>query len=217
MLVMKFGGTSVGSADAIRGVKQIVADARAKQAPVVVVVSAMSTITETLLAAARAAVAGDTATMQERLTHLEKKHLDTVDTLFAAGARKDAAKKIVMEIAGEFRRICSGMELLGELPLRAMDAGLSVGERLSANLVALFLEQEGIPADAVDSAKCVVTDDNFSSARLLMEPTREATRAHLLPLTQAGRTPIVTGFLGATKDGIRTTPVSYTHLRAHET
>ena len=123
-----------------------------------------------------AAVAGDTATMQERLTHLEKKHLDTVDTLFAAGARKDAAKKIVMEIAGEFRRICSGMELLGELPLRAMDAGLSVGERLSANLVALFLEQEGIPADAVDSAKCVVTDDNFSSARLLMEPTREATR-----------------------------------------
>jgi aspartate kinase len=205
MLVMKFGGTSVGSADAMRGVKQIVADARAAKAPVVVVVSAMSTVTETLLAAARAAVAGDSKPMQERLDHLEKKHLDTVDALFPAGARKESAKKTVMEISGEFRRICSGMELLGELPLRAMDAGLSVGERLSANLVALFLDQEGIPADAVDSAKCVVTDDNFSSARLLMEPTREATRAQLLPLTKAGRTPVVTGFLGATKDGIRTT------------
>jgi aspartokinase/homoserine dehydrogenase 1 len=205
MLVMKFGGTSVGSPDAIRGVKQIVSDARAKKAPVVVVVSAMSTITETLLAAARSSVAGDNKVAQEKLTHLEKKHLDTVEALFAAGARRDAAKKIVMDITGEFRRICSGMELLGELPLRAMDAGLSVGERLSANLLALFLEQEGIPADAVDSAKCVVTDDNFGSARLLMDPTREATRSLILPLTDAGRTPIVTGFLGSTRDGIRTT------------
>jgi bifunctional aspartokinase / homoserine dehydrogenase 1 len=205
MLVMKFGGTSVGSAEAIRGVKEIVAQARAKKAPVVVVVSAMSTITETLLAAARGSVSGDTKTAQEKLNHLEKKHLDTVDALFSNGTRKEAAKKIVSDITGEFRRICSGMELLGELPLRAMDAGLSVGERLSANLVALFLEQEGIAADAVDSCKCVVTDDNFGGARLLMEPTREATRSLLLPLTQAGRTPIVTGFLGATREGIRTT------------
>ncbi len=204
MLVMKFGGTSVGSAEAIRGVKQIVAQAREKHAPVVVVVSAMSTITETLLAAARSSVSGDSKTAAEKLTHLEKKHLDTVDALFA-GPRKDAARKIVQEITGEFRRICSGMEMLGEMPLRAMDAGLSVGERLSAHLVALFLEQEGIAADAVDTGKCVVTDDNFGSARLLMEPTREATRALILPITKAGRVPVVTGFLGATRDGIRTT------------
>jgi aspartate kinase len=97
------------------------------------------------------------------------------------------------------------MELLRELSLRAMDAGLSTGERLSATLLALFLKDQGIPAETVDAAKCLVTDDNFSSARLLMDQTRDATRQALLPLTQKGVVPVVTGFLGATREGIRTT------------
>jgi len=95
--------------------------------------------------------------------------------------------------------------MLREMPLRAMDAGLSVGERLSATLLALYLQQEGIAARAVDSAQCLVTDDNFSSARPLMDLTREAMQRVLLPLTQAHIIPVVTGFLGATRDGIRTT------------
>jgi bifunctional aspartokinase / homoserine dehydrogenase 1 len=204
MLVMKFGGTSVGDASCFRKVKEIVAQAARERGPVVVVVSAMSTITETLLAAARAAEAGDAKGMEEKLAHLESKHLKTADELFS-GAKRDAARQAVQEIAAEFRRICGGMEMLRQLPLRAMDAGLSVGERLSATLLALFLEQEGIAARAVDSANCVLTDDNFSSARPLMDATREAIQKQIVPLTQKGIVPVVTGFLGATKDGIRTT------------
>jgi len=204
MLVMKFGGTSVGDANCFRKVKEIIANAHAAHSPVVVVVSAMSTITETLLEAARRAGAGDSPVVQEKVAYLESKHLRAAEELFS-GSRRETARKVVAEIAGEFRRICSGMELLREIPPRAMDSALSVGERLSATLLALYLEQEGIPARAVDSAQCVVTDDNFSSARPLLEQTREATRRQLLPLIEKGVVPIVTGFLGATREGHRTT------------
>ena len=204
MLVMKFGGTSVGDATCFRKVKQIVSDAGREHAPVVVVISAMSTVTETLLEAARRAGAGDSPAVQEKLAYLEGKHLQTVDELFS-GTTRETARKAVLDIIGEFRRICNGMELLRELPLPSMDTALSVGERLSSTLLALYLEQEGIAARAVDSAQCVVTDDNFSSARPLMDLTREATRQQLLPLTEKRIVPIVTGFLGATRDGRRTT------------
>ena len=206
MLVMKFGGTSVGDAQCFRRVKDIVANA-AKEGgsePPVVVVSAMSTVTETLLEAARRAVAGDSKGVAEKIGYLEQKHLKTADELFA-GPQREAAHKAVQEIVGEFRRICSGMEMLREMSLRAMDAGLSTGERLSATLLALFLKDQGISAEMVDAARCIVTDDNFSSARPLMDLTRETTRGVLLPLTKKGVVPVITGFLGATKQGIRTT------------
>jgi bifunctional aspartokinase / homoserine dehydrogenase 1 len=164
----------------------------------------MSTVTETLLEAARRAAAGDSQVVQEKLSYLEAKHLQTADELFS-GTACEAAHKAVLEIVGEFRRISSGIELLRELPLRAMDAALSVGERLSSALLAQFLEQEGIAARAVDSAQCVVTDENFSSARPLMDLTREATRQQLLPFIEKRIVPVVTGFLGATRDGRRTT------------
>jgi aspartate kinase len=201
---MKFGGTSVGDANCLRNVKKIIADTQCAHHPVVAVVSAMSTITETLLEAARRAGAGDSQGVHERIAHLERKHFTAVDELFA-GSQQEAARKIVVDIIGEFRKVCSGIELLGEIPLRAMDAALSVGERLSSTVLALYLEQEGIPACAVDSSQCVVTDDNFSGARPLMEQTREATRTKILPLTDKGIVPVVTGFLGATREGHRTT------------
>jgi aspartate kinase len=204
MLVMKFGGTSVGDAPCFRQVKEIVARAGRERPPVVVVVSAMSTVTETLLEAARRAAAGEKAVVEEKLAYLEQKHLRLADELFP-GPQRERARAAALEILTEFRKICAGMEQLRELPLRAMDAGLSVGERLSATLLALFLEDQGIAAQAVDTAQCLVTDDNFGSARPLMDLTREAMRRLLLPLTEKRTVPVVTGFLGATREGVRTT------------
>ncbi|MGH9782717.1 MAG: aspartate kinase, partial [Terriglobia bacterium] len=212
MLVMKFGGTSVGDAGCIASVREIVARAardpkqarsRGAVSPVVVV-SAMSTVTETLLEAARQAAAGNGRAVEEKLRYLRQKHMQVVEELFSGQAR-DSVAKAVETILAEFQDVCAGMALLRELPLRAMDAGLSVGERLSATLLASHLSDRGIPAQAVDAASCVVTDDNFGSARPLLKPTREATRRALLPLLKKGRVPVVTGFLGATRDGVRTT------------
>ena len=213
MLVMKFGGTSVGDAKCFANVRDIVARAvrdpkRPRSggvvSPVVVVVSAMNTVTETLLEAARLAAAGNERAVEEKLRYLRQKHLQVVEELFSGPAR-DSAAKAVEGILAEFQNICAGMALLRELPLRAMDAGLSVGERLSATLLASHLRDRQIPAQAVDAASCVVTDENFGSARPLLKPTRAATRRVLLPLVKKGKVPVVTGFLGATREGVRTT------------
>ena len=204
MLVMKFGGTSVGEAKCFANVKEIVARSAGECSPVVVVVSAMSTVTEMLLEATRLAAAGEDKAVEQKIELLERKHFQVADELFS-GQRREEVRKSVVEILAELRRLCAGMVLLRELPLRTLDAALSVGERLSALLLARHLESEGIPAQAVDAVQCLVTDDNFGSARPLMEQTREAMRRVLLPLTQKQCVPVVTGFLGATREGTRTT------------
>jgi aspartate kinase len=204
MLVMKFGGTSVGDAKCFAGVKEIVARAAKKQAVGAVVVSAMSTVTETLLAACRMAAAGDEKGVAEKLRYLEEKHLRTVDELFK-GSRHDAVKKAVVDVLGEFRKIVTGMALLSDMPLRALDAGVSIGERLSTIILANYMADQGLAAEAVDASTCLVTDDNFGNAKPLMDQTREAMRARLLPLVKEKSVPVVTGFLGGTRDGIRTT------------
>jgi len=194
----------LGDARCFATVREIIAQGVREHAPVVVVVSAMSTVTETLLEAARLAAAGNERGVAEKLRYLRQKHLQVVEELFSGPAR-DSVAKAVEEILAEFQNVCAGMALLRELPLRAMDAGLSVGERLSATLLASHLSDRGIPAQAVDAATCMVTDENFGSARPLMEPTREAMRRVLLPLLEKRSVPVVTGFLGATREGIRTT------------
>jgi aspartate kinase len=204
MLVMKFGGTSVGDAKCFAAVKDIIARASREQPVGAVVVSAMATVTETLLSAARLAASGDRNGMEEKLSYLERKHVSTVDELFT-GARRDAVRAQVLAILGEFRNICGGMALLGEMPRRSMDAGVSAGERISCVILANYLDQHGIAADAVDAVRCVITDDDFGNAKPLSEQTREAIRREMLPLIEKKRIPVVTGFLGGTRDGVRTT------------
>ena len=204
MLLMKFGGTSVGDAKRVDGVREIVAKAVKEDSAVVVVVSAMSTITEFILESTRLAAAGDEPGAMKIIAQLEQKHFQTADELFK-GATRDEARKVISDIVGGLKKICYGMALLREMPLRAVDAALSVGERLSSIIVAWHLKEQGIKAEAVDSAKCVVTDDHFGSAGLLMDKTREATRNELLPMTGQKCVPVVTGFLGATAQGVRTT------------
>ena len=204
MLVMKFGGTSVGDAKCFANVREIIARAARERPPVAVVVSAMSTVTETLLEAARLAASDEQKAVEGKLQYLESKHLQVADELFS-GARREAVRKSVMEILGEFDRLCAGMALLSQMPLRALDAGISVGERLSSFLLAQHLEDSGLSAQAIDSAQCVVTDDDFGNAKPFMDLTRDAMRRVLLPLAKKGCIPVVTGFLGSTREGARTT------------
>ncbi len=204
MLVMKFGGTSVGDARSIAAVREIVAGASRERAPVVVVLSAMSTVTETLLQAARLAASGDERGMQEKLCYLREKHFRAIEELLS-GRERDSVAKAAEELLTEFHNLCAGMALLRDLPLRAMDVGLSVGERLSSMVVASYLRGQGISAQAVDSSSCIVTDNNFGEAHALPEQTRAATRRVLLRLLEMNCVPVVTGFLGATQDGIRST------------
>ena len=200
---MKFGGTSVGSAERMRAAARIAAGERKKR-PVAVVVSAMSKITDLLLATMRHAEAGDRAGMEANLAALRSRHEEACLELLPEAKQAGVLAK-VHKIVGEFERIVNGMAMLGERPPRSVDEAVAVGERLSALLVSEHLKAEGTPAAAVNACEVVVTDAVFGNASPLMEPTREKARAKLLPLLRQGTLPVITGFNGATADGRPTT------------
>lgn len=200
---MKFGGTSMGSAERIRVAARIAAEEKARR-PVAVVVSAMSGVTDLLIDTLRHAEVGDREGMEVKLRQLEEKHLETCRELIPAGERAATLAAIENKIA-DFRRIARGMLMLGERPPRSVDEGIAIGEHLSSLLMAAYLRSQGVPAEAVNCAEIIVTDSVFGSASPLLEPTRERARARLLPMLEAGSLPVATGFNGATVDGHPTT------------
>jgi aspartate kinase len=203
LLIMKFGGTSVGSAERMRVAARISA-AQQSTRPVAIVVSAMSKITDLLLDTMRHAEAGDAAGLEANITRLRQRHLETCRELLPAD-RQEAALAGLQGLIAEFERIINGMRMLGIRPVRSMDEAVAIGERLSALLIAAYLESQGTPAAAINAAEIVVTDAVFGNASPLMEPTREKARALLLPLLERGILPVITGFNGATANGRPTT------------
>jgi aspartate kinase len=203
LLVMKFGGTSVGSAERMRAAARLAAREN-QQRPVAVVVSAMSKITDLLLDTMRHAEAGDRAGMATNLAAMRSRHEDACRDLLPE-TRQAPVRAAIHGLIAEFERIVNGMAMLNERPPRSVDEGLAAGERLSALLVAECLNAEGTPAEAVNAWDVVVTDAMFGNASPLMEPTREKARARLLPLLEKRVLPVVTGFNGATADGRPTT------------
>ncbi len=200
---MKFGGTSMGSAERIKVAARIAREQRELR-PVCLVVSAMSKITDLLLDTMRHAEAGDRAGMEANLAKLRARHLEACRELLPAKGR-GAAEEGVRALIAEFERISGGMLMLNELPPRSVDEAVAIGERLSALLITAFLNAEGAPAAAVNAAEVVVTDAVFGNASPLMEPTRARARERLLPHLESGAIPVLTGFNGATADGRPTT------------
>ncbi|MGA2591978.1 MAG: aspartate kinase [Bryobacteraceae bacterium] len=209
LLIMKFGGTSVGSAERMRIAAGIASGSDAGTAaeqrrPVVIVVSAMSKITDLLLDTMRHAEAGDTAGLEANIARLRERHIATCRELLPPERHAEAEGGIARLIA-EFARIAGGMLMLNEMPPRSVDEAVATGERLSALLIAEYLNTQGTPAEAINAAEIIVTDAVFGNASPLMEPTRTKARTRLLPLLEHGILPVVTGFNGATADGRPTT------------
>jgi len=200
---MKFGGTSMGSADRIR----VSAGLAAKQSatrPVVAVVSAMSKVTDLLLDTLRHAEGGDRDGMESNIAALADRHRQTCTQLLPSNLHSDVEQG-VEELVTEFRRISNGVLMLGERPARSVDEAVAIGERLSALLMAKYLECEGVASTAVNAREAIITDAVFGNATPLMGPTREKAQAILGPLLAKGTLPVITGFNGATADGRATT------------
>jgi len=194
LLVMKFGGTSMGSAERIRVAAALIIE-QYRTRPVVVVVSAMSKVTDLLLDAMKHAEARDSAGLAEAVAQVRAKHRE-------AAAGLGLGTEPVEELVAEFERIVRGMLMLGERPARSVDEALAIGERLSAMLLAGFI---GPNARAINSAELIVTDAVFGNASPLLEQTAAKAQTVLKPLLAAGTIPIATGFNGATADGRCTT------------
>jgi aspartate kinase len=203
-LVMKFGGTSVGHATAIGQVVKIVQQARdsGEWSRVVVVVSAMSKVTDKLLAGAQAAAGGEAAQAERLASEMWEQHMAALREL---APQTSEVEETIAAYLDEFAAICHAISILGEASPRALDAVASLGERMSAPLVAEALARAGISACAVDAAELVVTDEVFQGASPDMAATQARVEARLLPLCAAGQVPVVTGFIGATPEGVVTT------------
>lgn len=205
LLVMKFGGTSVGNAAAIGQLADITHDQLNSWDQVVVVVSAMSGVTDMLLRGAHSAVAGDKTAHHQIAQELLEKHYAAMQVLVGDSADAAELRESIEQLVGEFELLCHSVGVLGEASARATDAISSLGERMSARLVAATLRARNIPAEAIDATEMVVTTAYFGAAVPINDITRERTRARLLPLLERGIVPVVTGFIGATEQGATTT------------
>jgi aspartokinase/homoserine dehydrogenase 1 len=200
MLALKFGGTSVGSPEAVERLLDILADQEHARKVRVVVVSALSGVTDALIAAARQAAAGDAA-YADSVKALEDRHRKMSRALLSAEARKaaDASLKKVFE---ELRRILDGIALLRELSLRSLDLVMSFGERLSAELIARVCCSRDIPAEFLDARALILTDDSYGAAQYRAEESYSRIRSYL---KKKSALQIATGFIGATSEGYATT------------
>lgn len=200
-LVMKFGGTSVGSAKALREMAAIVRSTKRKWPRIVVVVSAMGGVTDLLLGGASSAMKGDAAVAQKAVQSIREIHLDARTEASLGEEVWNPIAAFLRELEGLYHAI----GILGEASPRALDAIASLGERMNIHLVAGYLNQAGMAAQPVEASDFITTDDVYQSASPLMHEVVKRTPECLNPILRRGIIPVVTGFIGATQDKIITT------------
>lgn len=198
VLAMKFGGTSVGNSDAIKQLCQIVATQKDEWDNIVVVVSAMSKVTDMLLSGAYAAARGDRASAQATADALRSRHQQTLRDLAGESEDAHAVDAQIMALIDEFELLTQSVSVLGEASPRAIDAISSLGERMSVRLVSAALRANGVASEAIDASDVVLTTAEFGNGAPVYPQTREQIRSRILPLFSQDVIPVVTGFIGAT-------------------
>jgi aspartokinase/homoserine dehydrogenase 1 len=203
--VLKFGGTSVSSPDRIKTVARILL-AQAKANRVIAVVSAFGGVTNQLLDCARLAERG-AAGYEPVFDKIAARHRAAVESLLPKSAKstkstKPETRASVEALLTELREVLHGVSLLRHAPPRALDTVAGFGERLSAQIISAYLSRF-VPAPLADARDFIVTDDRFTNAAIDFRATNRKTRAWFKK-HRAG-IPVVTGFIGATPDGVTTT------------
>jgi aspartate kinase len=205
VVVQKFGGTSVADPEAIHRLIQIVRTARTRdgRGPAVVV-SAMSGVTDALLAIASAAGAGRVEDALSRLDQLRERHLSAAGTL-AANEQKGSLGDQIDRQFDELVALSRALGVLREVSVRTLDVVAAAGELLSSRLVTAALCEAGIPSEWVDARRAIITTGDHTRALPLAAETGAALRASVLAVIDAGRVPVIGGFVGSTVDGHTTT------------
>ncbi len=200
MQVLKFGGTSVASAENINKVVEIVS-ATIKKEPAVVVVSALGGVTDLLLGAATLAAAGD-ETYREKLTVVEQRHLDAVKQLLPVAGQSQLLS-LVKKACNEIEDICNGIYLLRELTARSKDRIASYGEWLSSQIIAARFNTNGVPAQWIDARSLIRTNSNFTAAEVDYAVTNQ--QVHQFFNKAESSLFILPGFIASDSNGITTT------------
>jgi aspartokinase/homoserine dehydrogenase 1 len=203
LIVMKFGGTSLGNAERMQSVAEILQE-HAQRADLLVVVSAMAGVTDMLVRAATQASLGVEKQWKGSRQELAHRHREVADQLLSAGEQAATLPRLAEQVK-HFEDLCSGFTLVREVTPRGMDTLSSLGEVMSSTLMAAILRSRGLNAEAVDATELIVTNDNFGNASPLFDETNAKTRQRLAGLQRSGVVPVITGFRGATLEGVCTT------------
>ncbi len=204
-LIMKFGGTSVGSVEAITQVCAIVKSYKQDWDHLVVVVSAMQGVTDSLIKCANLAELGDEEQYLSLIKQLEKIHVSAMEGVIPDEVERRSLSAQLEQLLTELRAYCQSIHVLGEVTARGMDTITSLGERMNAPLIAAALRDVGLRAQAVNAAQLIITDASYQHANPLEEATRNKVNEMLVPLLEGETIPVVTGFVAATQEGIITT------------
>lgn len=206
MLTMKFGGTSVGSIEAIEAVADIIQNYHDRDSQIAIIVSAMSGTTDMLLQSVQQAMQGDKWGYLSLSQEIRDRHEDTINQLVSAGDLREGVLQNVNDLLDKHLELCDAIKILGEATPRIIDSIVSFGERLSSRLVAAVLAERGLNAHAFDAGEFLITDDNHQDAEPLWDATQRRIQQQLKPkIEQEGIIPIITGFIGSTPRGEITT------------
>jgi len=202
MIIMKFGGTSVEDAAAIKNVTEIVR----KEIPrrPVVVVSACAGVTNLLLKTAALASKGKKDDALQNVAAIEGRHKNIAKELFDADNAKFLFKHISV-FAEELAALVNGVVILGELTPRSLDTFASYGERMSSFIIHNYFEACKLKSFLVDARSFMITDDQFTKALPLFDTVERKLREIVQPKVENNYVVITQGFIGSTQSGITTT------------
>jgi aspartate kinase len=202
MIVVKFGGTSVGAAPQIDQAVRIVYSMR--ESKPIVVVSAMGGVTDALLHAGEAAVSGQTRNREDKLWEIRSRHDQAVNSLFKDRDIAVAVQDTERTIWEEIQKVFTGVSLLREMSTRSRDLISSFGERLSVPIFARHLSTLGVNAEPVDAREIIITNEDPGFLLVNFEETQRRCQK-LVEMAESGTVPVVTGYICSTPEGITTT------------
>ena len=200
MRVLKFGGTSVANAENIKLVLDIVIN-KAQEEKLVVVVSALSKVTDLLQLAASKAAANDES-FKDIVTDIEKKHLEALKQLIPVSEQSGLLSHI-KRIINHLETLLDGCFLLGELSPRTLDTILSFGELLSSYIIAEALKQKLKNSGYKDSRELIKTNNQFGKAAINFEVSNQLIAAFFA--SNDNQVVVMPGFIATSEDGINTT------------
>ena len=196
--VYKFGGVSVGSAEALR---RAIDHVRRAGTPLVVVVSAMNGVTDSLLEAARSAVRGDRTIASAAAVAFERRHSDLVREVFSHAEAAKELRSLLAESTADLRSMTDSIAVLRELTPRAQDAVVARGERFMARLFATLLTTEGLAAEYVDATDIIYAKRRLGSLWPDFPKCERAAKKTIAPLLSRGVVVVVPGYIGRGPDG----------------
>lgn len=206
-LIMKFGGSSVGTTTALTQVLSIVLHEREQWDNLILVVSALDGVTDALIEAAHLAQLGNQRGYRRIIANLRTRHLALIEELPLGTTERTALQADIDRLLFDMLDIYQSMSHTSAdaIARDSIDTTIGVGERLAARIIAALLRQNDLRSVAIDATSLVITDEAFGNATPDIEQTRKLIEQNLLPMLERAIIPVITGFIGATPKGKPTT------------